>query len=171
MTPRGERHVREILLGSAGVILLGGVALGTWTVFRPLAPRAIPEPERSLSAPAPSYTSQDLEMVSRKKLSRAIVKVAPPPPPKPVVPPLDLIVRLSGIIDYGADSPREAFIEMRASNQTRSYKAGDALPGIGAVVKGISDSVLVEYDGKLWKLTDRGAQPVTDPVSSSGGKP
>src|SRR5262245_34397109 len=110
------------------------MVLGAWPMVRPLAPRALPEPERSVSAADPSYTLQDLELVARKKMSRAIVKVAPPPPPKPVVPPLDLVVRLSGIIDYGPEKPREAFIEMRASSQTRAYKSGDPLPGIGAVV-------------------------------------
>ena len=171
MTPGAERRVRSALFSVAGALFAGAIGLGVWPVLRPPAPRPLSEPGRSASPAKPSYTPEELEMVARKKMSRAIVKVAPPAPPKPVVPPLDLVVRLSGIIDYGPDSPREAFIEIRASNQTRAYKPGDALPGIGAVVKGIADGVLVEYDGRLWKLTDRGAQSVADPVTSSGGKP
>ena len=76
-----------------------------------------------------------------------------------------------GFLDYGPQNPREAFIEIRSTNQTKAYRVGDALPNLGAVVKAISDGVVMEYDGKLWKLTDRGVQPVADPVPSSGAKP
>jgi hypothetical protein len=104
-------------------------------------------------------------------MSRAIVKAAPPPPAKPVVPPLDMVVRLSGIMDYGPQNPREAFIEVRSSGQTTAYRPGDAVAPVGAIVKSISDGVVIEYDGKIWKLTDRGAAPVpADPVTT-GAKP
>jgi hypothetical protein len=171
VTPRQERYVRSALFGTAGLCLAGAAFLGAWPLVRPLSPRKLPDPERSVAVRAASFGPQELEAAARKRMSRAIVKVAPPPPPKPAVPPLDLLVRLSGIIDYGPQSAREAFIELRSSNQTKAYKPGDAMPGVGAVVKSISDEVLVEYDGKLWKLTDRGAQPAPDAVPSSGAKP
>ena len=171
MTPHGERLVRRALLGGAGSCLAGALYFGSLPFLRPLEPRRLPDPERVATSGAPAYAPQDLELFARKKISRAIVKAAPPPPAKPVVAPLDLVVRLSGIMDYGPQNPREAFIEIRSTNQTKAYRVGDALPNLGAVVKAISDGVVMEYDGKLWKLTDRGVQPAADPAPSSGAKP
>jgi hypothetical protein len=118
---------------------------------------------------------QDVVMLARRKMSKAIVKpvVAPPaPPPKPPAPPLETVVRLAGIMDFGAGVPKEAFIETRAGGRTKAYKAGDAIEGPSAVVKAVTDTVLVEYDGKLWRLSQRGAELVAsaDPPGIPGKK-
>lgn len=172
MTPRGERRMRAYLWGGGGLVAAAALALASVAVFHPLSPRPLPVQNAAAPTGAPKISPQELAAFAHRKMSRAIVKPVMPPPPKPVVPPLDMVVRLSGIIDYGPESPREAFIEIRLSGQTKSYRVGDSVPSIGAVVKGITDGVVVEYDGKLWKLTDRGATPVAiDPVSTAGTKP
>ncbi len=172
MTPRGERLVRTSLWAGTGILILAAAGIAGIALWRPRPPRPLPAPVVQGSPGGPGISAQDLEAFARKKMSRTIVKAAPPPPPKPVVPSLDTVIRLSGIIDYGPDSPREAFIEIRQNSQTKSYRVGDSLPSIGAVIKGIADGVLVEYDGALWKLTDRGVTPAPiSPVTSTGTKP
>ena len=173
MTPRVERRVRFGVWMGAGLLATGAFGLAGMTFFRPSPPRPM-EVDVSPSVKAvPKLNPAEVEAFARKSMSRAISKAAPPAPPKPVVPPLDLVIRLSGIIDYGAGGPREAFIEIRSTNQTKSYKPGDSLPTVGAVVKSISDAVVLEYDGQLWKMTDRGIQALpNDPViTSTGAKP
>lgn len=173
MTPRTERRVRLGLWMGAGLLASGALGLAGITFCRPPMPRPLEGDVSPTPQPAPKLTPAELEAFARKPMSRVITKAAPPVPPKPVVPPLDLVIRLSGIIDYGAGNPREAFIEIRSTSQTKSYKSGDSLPSVGAVVKSISDAVVLQYDGQLWKLTDRGVQALpNDPVTTStGAKP
>jgi len=172
MTPRGERLCRILLWGGAALLGVGALTIVVLATFYPRPPRPLPAISVVAIPAAPKLSAKEVDTFARKPMSRAIVKPTPPPPPKPVVPPLDMVVRLSGIIDYGPDSPREAFIEMRQTGQTKSYRVGDSLPSIGASVKGIADGVVMEYDSKLWKLTDRGATPAAiDPVTTSGTKP
>jgi len=170
MTPRAERRTRMAISTFALALLLGSLALGGFSLLYPLQPRPLPQVERSAEKKLSGMTAPELDAFARKRISRAIVKQAPPPPPKPVLPPLDSLVRLSGIMDYGPESAREAFIEARSNSQTKSYRVGDVLAASGAQVKAITDGVVLEYDGKLWKLTDRGAVALPgEPVS--GKKP
>jgi hypothetical protein len=172
MTPQVERLWRILLWGGTALLGVGSLSLVVFATFYPRPPRPLPAVSVAAVPGAPKLSAKEIETFARKLMSRSIVKPAPPPPPKPVLPPLDMVVRLSGIIDYGPDSPREAFIEIRQTSQTKSYRVGDPLPAIGAVVKGIADGVVMEYDGKLWKLTDRGVTPAAiDPVTTSGTKP
>jgi len=172
MTPKGERRMRACLWGGAGVLAALALVLAGDALLGPHPPRPLPPAAPAAPAAAPKLSPQELQAFAQRKMSRSIVKAVVPPPPKPAVPPLDLVVRLSGIIDYGPESPREAFIEIRQSGQTKSYRVGDPMPPIGAVIKGISDTVTVEYDGKLWTLSDRGASPApVDPGTTAGTKP
>src|SRR6185503_10469251 len=115
MTPRGERRVAACLWTVALVLAVGAISLAGIALFRPRGVRPLPPAAASRPLGGPRLTPQEIEAVSRRQMSRSIVKAAPPPPPKPVVPPLEMVVRLSGIIDYGAGAPREAFIEIRQS--------------------------------------------------------
>jgi hypothetical protein len=172
MTPHVERLWRILLWGGAALLGVGALSLVILALLYPRMPRPLPAISVAALPAAPKLSPQEVDTFARKSMSRAIVKPAPPPPPKPVLPPLDMVIRLSGIIDYGPDNPREAFIEIRQTSQTKSYRVGDQVPSIGAVVKGIADGVVIEYDGKLWKLTDRGVTPAAiDPVTTSGTKP
>jgi type II secretory pathway component PulC len=157
----------------AGLLASGALGLAGMTFLRPPAPRPLEELASQAVKPPPKLSRPELEAFAHKPMSRVITKAALPPPPKPVVPPLDLVIRLSGIIDYGTGSPREAFIEIRSTSQTKAYKLGDSVPNVGAVVKSISDAVVLEYDGQLWKLTDRGVQALpNDPITTTtGAKP
>lgn len=173
MSPRCERLVRRGLWAGAGLVSGAALGLALLTLIRPPRPRPLVLDVAPNSRAIPRLTPAEVEAFSRKAMSRRIVKAPPPAPPKPVVPPLDLVIRLSGIINYGPDQPREAFIEVRSSNQTKGYKPGDPIAGVAASVKSIGEAVVLEYDGQLWRLTDRGASPLpNDPVSATtGGKP
>jgi hypothetical protein len=173
VTPAAERRVRRGLILGAGLLSMGALGLAGITLCRPPLPRPLEELASQAQKAAPKVTPAELDAFVRKSMSRGIAKAAPPPLPKAVVPPLDLVIRLSGIIDYGAGNPPEAFIEIRSTNQTKGYKQGDALPTIGVVVRSVSDSVVLEYDGLLWRLTDRGVQALPgSPVSATtGAKP
>jgi hypothetical protein len=171
MTPQAERRTRMSLWTVTTVFTAGACGLSGLVFFCPRSPRPLPTSAPIRQSGTPAWTENDVSEFARKRMSKAVVKAPPPTPPKPVLPALDLLVRLSGILAYGPDKPCEAFIETRQNNQTKSYRVGDTLAGVGAVVKGISDGVLIEYDGKLWKLTDRGAQPATEDAVSTGTKP
>ena len=84
------------------------------------------------------------------------VELPPAPPPRSAAPPLDSIVRLAGIADFG-DS-HQAMIEILSGGETKGYQVGDILGQIPATVRSINEEVTVEYDGKIWKLTYGGAR-------------
>jgi hypothetical protein len=116
---------------------------------------------------------RDLAALAARKMTKTLVKVVPPPPPpppKPPAPPLESLMRLTGVIDFGEPNPKEAFIETRANTQTRAYKIGDPIGTSGAIVKAIADGVTIEYDGKLWKLTPRGAELLPPEAVSGSAK-
>ncbi len=177
MNRKRERLIGRGIWGLAAFLTLGALAVAAHAVF---APPGV-GPPRTAKGPAAAKVegrrseTQDVVMLARRKMSKAIVKpvVAPPaPPPKPPAPPLETVARLAGIMDFGAGVPKEAFIETRAGGRTKAYKAGDAIEGLKAVVKAVTDTVLVEYDGKLWRLSQRGAEVVAEaePPGVSGKK-
>jgi len=170
VTPRGERLVRRGLWAGAGLFASGAFGLLGVTFLGPTGPRPLEGDPPAARAESPSITPSEIDEFARKSPSRTIVKAPPPTPPKPVLPALDAVLRLSGIIDYGGTVAREAFIELRSTGVTKPYHAGDAVPNVGAVVREVTDVVLLEYDGQLWRLTDHGAEPAPkDPLTTSAG--
>jgi hypothetical protein len=176
LTPKREQFVRRALWSGAILVASASVAAGCLATLesrrtRPLVLELSVSP--ALSGASKGRTN-DIDALRSKRMSRAIAKVVvppPPPPPKPPTPPLETLIRLSGIMSFGKDAPKEAFIETKSTNQTKGYKAGDALPTGGIKIKSITDVVIVSYDEKDWKLTDRGAEalPVA-PLSGPGMK-
>ena len=172
MMPRLERRVRRILWAASLLMGLGALGLGLAVVAYPPTPRPLPAQPAVLPDVSSLPSKAELDAFAQRKMSRGIVKVVQPSPPKPAAPALDTLVRLSGIMDYGPNSPREAFLEVRSSSQTKGYRAGDSLAAHGILVKSITEGVVVEYDGKLWMLTDKGAQVLPPvPAGPTGAKP
>lgn len=176
MTPRAERRVRRGIISCAVLFGLGAAGFSVDAFLLPQKTRPVVlEDASSLPNGTPDNgDSRDLAALARQKMTKTIVKVVPPPPPpppKPPAPPLDSLVRLTGVIDFGDQVPKEAFIETRQNTQTRAYKPGDTIGNSGAMVKTIGDYVIVEYDGKLWKLTPRSAELLSaDPVGGPAKK-
>ena len=173
MTPAAERRLARGFWALAGLIFAAALAIGGIALLHPPALRPLPEDAAKVEKPLPQLSQAEIDAFARQAMSRAVVKAAPPAPPKLVVTPLDLLIRLSGIINYGPGSPPEAFIEIRSSTETKGYKEGDSLGNVKAVVKSVSDAVVLEYDGQLWKLTERGVQALsaTAVSTASGAKP
>lgn len=176
MSPRRERRVRTVLWCLAGTLLVGAVGLSARAlVFRPrLREPALGGAPTVGKKEGGGLSAEEVAVFARKKMSRAIVKpppAPPPPPPKPQVPPLDTLVRLSGITAFRNGQAPEALIESRRENQTRSYKVGDAIGTSGAVVREIADVVQVEYDGRRWKLGFSGVEALPAAPVGAGGTP
>lgn len=178
MRPRplsSERRARAALGGLSGVFLLGAAGLTLRALGFPPPSESFAVPEFPPAAKVESASTRDLDLLGAKRLWRAVPKAAPPappPPPKPPAAPLETLLRLSGIMDYGPKAPPEAFLENRATGQTRAYRAGDTIAPLPAVLRGIDkERVLVEYDGKLWSLSDRGAREAASGAADQGGSP
>lgn len=164
MSPRREQALQRALWSGSVLLLLSSAAVGAMAIreSRGVRPFLLEEGATSSSDPGTSNDRENaLGLLRGKQMSRPVVKVIappPPPPPKPPIPPLETLIRLSGIMSFGKDAPKEAFIEMKSTNQTKPYKAGDVLSTGGIKIKSITDVVIVSYDEKEWKLTDRGAE-------------
>ncbi len=176
MSPRAERRVRMLLWGMAALLLVGSVALAARALAfpSPLGGAALDGVPSGGRKDAQDLGQDEIAAFARKKMSRTIVKpppAPPPPPPKPQVPPLDTLVRLSGITAFRNGQPPEALIESRRENQTRSYKVGEAIGTSGAIVREIADVVLVEYDSRRWKLSFTGVEALPAAPVGAGGTP
>ncbi len=168
MSPRGERVWSRSLWAAALLLEAGALFL----ISRALLAKESPMPafEESLSptqgtgAP-PDARMQDALALAKKRMTKAIPPPSAPraaPPPKP---PLETLLRLSGIVDRGEKAVSEAIIEFVPGGQSKSYKPGDLIATSGARVARITDSVLVEYDGKHWILAFTGVEEV-DPSAA-----
>jgi type II secretory pathway component PulC len=166
----------------AALIAVAACALFAHAIFAPrqqrdfssLAQGADPTP----AAPKTDAGARDVEILAGKKMSRTIVKPPPAPPPRPAAPALNTLIRLSGVIDMGG--VKEAILEVKKTRQSRGYREGAAIEDTGAVVKKIHDSVLIDYDGRTFRLsasgeveeikTDPGGSPAKPGTPASGGK-
>jgi hypothetical protein len=153
------------------VVAVASAALAASVLLRKPAARPLPEVASSPGKKAAPSDAAEIDAFAKKRMSRQIVKVAPPPPPKPVLPALDTLVRLAGVVDYGPKTPKEAYIETKQNSQTRTYRVGDVVDPGGARVKAIDEGVVLEYDGKLWMLTDRGTSALPTAPVTSGTSP
>jgi len=95
--------------------------------------------------------SRDVGALAGRKMTRTIVKPPPAPPPKPTSPSLESLIALAGVLELGGT--REAVIEIKQARQARNFREGDAVGDTGVTVKSIREAVVVEYDGKTFRLT------------------
>lgn len=112
--------------------------------------------------------SEATKALAEKKMSRAIAAPAATPVAKPAKAPLASLVKLAGIMDFGGRRPSEAVIETPGTNETKGYRVGEPIGSIGATVREITDSVIVEYAGKRYRLTFLGADEVVSPDPGTG---
>jgi type II secretory pathway component PulC len=178
----------SLLIGAlAAIILIAAAALFAHALLSPRQPRdfstlsqgADPTPTAGMKSDA---TDRDMDSLAKRKMTRTIVKAPPAPPPKPAAPALNTLIRLTGVMDIGGT--KEAIIEIKKSKQSKSYRDGAAIEDTGAIIKNIQNSVLIDYDGKTFRLsvggeieevkTDPGGSPVapkSKPAPSGGEQP
>ena len=169
MSPKGERvWTRSLwavsLLLEAGALFLISQALLAKESPMPALEEA-PYEAQGTGTQADART-QELLALAKKRMTQAI---PPPSAPRAVPlpkPPLETLLRLSGIVDRGEKAVSEAIIEFVPGGQSKSYKPGDLIATSGARVARITDSVLVEYDGKTWILAFTGVEEV-DPSAAA----
>ena len=160
MTRRGERRLATALWTLYGVLGAAGLGVLALALFLPPKPAGLP------SAPVPAVISPLVlgpggdELASRRMTRRVAERpreaAAGPKGPAPI----DQVVRLKGILDFGAGKPALAVLEMPSERKTKSFQAGDSIGTTGAVLKSVGESVIVEYEKKRWKLTYKGAQEI-----------
>ena len=167
MTPRGELSLGRLLWSGAVLLGLSAASLTTKTALFPDGPRPIDLGAHVMPGPEGSGDAEiaaDVQKLARRKMSRKIVKIVvppPPPPPKRPAPPLDKLVRLAGVMDFGGGEKPEAIIETKQTRKTKNYKVGDKLTPVPATIEEISEGVILAYDGKRWKLTYGGVVEIS----------
>jgi len=166
VTVRGERILVRSLWTAFGLFGAAGLGVLAYALFTPrpiLPPPAIPEiavrPE-PLRAPDPS-----IEALARLRMSRRLEEGPREPTTGPSGPvPIDSILRLKGVLDFGGKQPSLAVIELAGERKTRAYQAGDKIGGSGAILHEVGDQVVVEYDRRRYRLTYKGAKDLGSPV-------
>jgi hypothetical protein len=157
MTRQRETFHRRLLALLTGLCVLGAAALLARTFTVP--PSALmPElPAPATPPPRPERILKDDPRAARMmnlKMSKTVVPQAAVPR-KAALPELNTLVRLVGVLTYGAPQDNEALIEVLRGRQTKSYRVGDSIPEIKATVAKIDSGVTLDYDGKLTRLDIR----------------
>jgi hypothetical protein len=162
MTHRAERLLVRVLWTAWGALAAGGLCGLAAALFLSRPPRELPRVPELVLAGAGSSGRADgaIEALAAKRMSKHVAVEAPRELPKgpsgPV--PLDSIIRLRGIMNFGEKAPAVAVLELPGEQKTRSFQAGDTISKTGAVLKAVGETVVVEYDRRRWKLTYKGAQ-------------
>jgi len=100
-------------------------------------------------------------------MTRTVARAVSPGPAAAAGPlPLESMVKLTGILDFGGKSPTIAVIE--TPQESKGYKAGDAVGETGAVVRTVTDYVVLEFARKRYKLTFKGVEEL--PANAVGSR-
>jgi len=160
VTARGERRLGTALWTLYGILGAAGLAVLALALFIPPKPAEFPRPP----APAPvlSISAGGGNELASRLLTR---RVAAPPKDDAVAgpkgpAPIDQVVRLKGVLDFGAAKPAVAVLELPGERKTKSFQAGDKIGTTGAVLRTVGESVIVDYEKRRWKLTYKGAQEI-----------
>ena len=78
-------------------------------------------------------------------------------------------MKLTGVVDFGG-AP-EAVIEAPPNSASKTYRTGDIIGATGARIKAIAEGIVVDYDGKTYRVTFKGVQeePLAGPIGGAGG--
>jgi len=157
------------LAGLAALAACGLVALTAFEQPDAGAEAVLPAcgAERKPQSSAPAHPA--LEKLAQTNMTRTVAPKAAASQ-KPVAPPLEALIRVKGIMDYGDPKTNEAIIEDLRSGQAQNYKAGDKLKDLDALVKQVDVAVTLEYDGKTIRMDTRGGERSEHkPVASPSG--
>ena len=159
-----------MLISSAGVFIFsmpGSTAIETG-LTQPLEAKTL----ASNAGVQPSL-SPALEHLQQTRFSKTIVTAKVE---KPAGPPIQSLIRLKGVMDFGNPKSSEALIENIGTGVVKTYKVGDTLDGIQATVEKIDTAVMIRYEGASVKLemqnNDRTSiGPLVTPNSNGGDAP
>ncbi len=158
MTFRGERHLILGLWTGWAVLGAAGLGLLAFALFSNRALRPLPKlPGIGLAVEAPRG-NPDVEALAGKRMSKGVAERSVNLPKASGPAPIDSVLRLKGVMDFGKARPAEAVVELLSERKTGSFLAGDKLGQSGAVLKAVGETVVVEYERRRWKLTYKGAQ-------------
>ena len=157
---RGRGRVLDRALW-ASAALLGVAALGIAALlFVPRKPLSLPSARLEASKKEAQAPSPDVEILAGTRMSRAVIRSKASAPARAQAAPLESLVRLTAVFDFEGKSPALAVVEILQTSESKTVKAGDRIGETGALVREILESVLVEYAGKVYKLTFAGVQEV-----------
>lgn len=154
-----SRRVSFALGGLYGILAATGLVLLGEALFVPRAPVVyrVPPPETA-SPLILAHVGREADLAKRRMTRRIAVPPAAPKADRPAPVPLESIIRLAGILDFGGKRPSLAVIEIATANETKAFKAGDAIGDTGAILREIGDGVIVEYGRRLYKVTYAGVR-------------
>ena len=110
-----------------------------------------------------------IERLAESRLNKTIIAAKTEAPPKPPAAPLASLIRVKGIMDFGDPKNNEAIIEHIKSTQTKSYRAGETLQDVGAVIVHIDSGVTFKYDGKDIRLNVNSEESAEIPPTAGSG--
>jgi hypothetical protein len=159
VTPHREKLVARGLWTLYAVLAVGGLALLAEALFVPRRPRPfdlkLPSAEAQIVL-SPLPTVKDALLGRRFTRRVAGVAAAPATSAKPQELPLDRLIKLTGILDFGGKQPTLAVIETPV--ESKAYKAGDRVGETGVLIKDIREYVVVEFESRRFKVTFLGIQ-------------
>ncbi|MBI3828867.1 MAG: hypothetical protein HY291_05090 [Planctomycetes bacterium] len=171
MTRGMEALLRNLILAAAGLLLLAGIGLAAWAFTENEEPPQSLEPKAATAgktSPELAPANPQLDQLARAKMTRTVTPKAATTA-KAAAPALDSLIRIKGIMDYGDPKSNEAIIEDVKSGRAQSYRAGDRLQGVDAVVTQVDSGVSIQYDGKTVRMEVRGnEQSEGKPMASPG---
>ena len=153
MTRGGERRVLRALWIVYGILAVAGFALLAEALFAPRTPRPfalkLPSAEESNQLVLLPASGDGLE--TRRFTRRVAAAAAPVGPAKAQEVPLDRLIKLTGILDFGSKQPTLAVIE--SPGESRAYKAGEKVGETGILIKDVKEFVIVEFEKRRFKVT------------------
>jgi len=170
VTVRGERRLVTVLWSAWAVLGVAGLATLAFALFSNRAPRSFKKGPAELAlAKSFELVKPEVEALAGKRMSKAVPERARAAPRASAGPaPIDSVIRLKGVMDFGKDKGAVAVLELPAERKTRSFQPGDTIGQTGAVLKAVGETVVVEYESRRWKLTYKGAQELpADPVGDN----
>lgn len=169
MTSRTELRLRAFLWFVFALLAVGGLGVLSLPMLAPQAPVPYLLPEVR-QAPVQDANGNTVEQLAKRRMSRQLTGPAAPPAAVsiPASVPIESLIKLTGVLDFGGKQPSLAVIEMVGTNESKTFKSGDKVGETGVVIKDIKDFVIVEYDKRRFKMTFSGVQEV--PANSVGAK-
>lgn len=162
-----ERIVTQGAWGLFACTALGAVGMIGLLLVRPPVPAEIPEIH--VPVPGANQPVRDplMEQLASAQMTRKIEA-----PPQPVAMrtllPLNSLIRLRGVMDFGDPNSNEAIIENLRTGETKSYRVGQVVDGPNAKVTRIDDGATFQYEGQDVRLEvprdpETGSGPLTGP--------
>ncbi|HEV3029549.1 MAG TPA: hypothetical protein VG457_18370, partial [Planctomycetota bacterium] len=140
MKVRRARRIAATLWVLYGVLSLAGLAILAEALFIPRHPHpfklaGLPRTEPASSLPV--LATQD--GLAGKPMTRRIQGTAALAQAKATVIPIESLIRLSGIMDFGGKQPSLAVIEILGGSESKAYKSGDKIGETGVRVQEIGE--------------------------------